>query len=290
MNRLLGVAGCQMDIRPKAVDRNLESLRQHIELIKFYSPWVNLVVAPELCFQDAAGFEEQALPIPNTMTAYCADLAREFSVFLVAGSMYERAGDKIFNTTPVFDPAGTIIAKYRKLYPWRPHEKTAAGGETLVFDIPGKDGDGTRVGVCNCFDIWFPELLRDLVFKGAELIVAPTASGTADRQQELILARAAAIQHQCFVLSVNGAGCRGIGQSLLADPEGNVVQQAGSVKENLIAMLDMGAVDRSRQYGVAGVSRPLTSFFHEKHRFDYQDQAYEKSPIAGRYCYNDPED
>jgi hypothetical protein len=80
-------------------------------------------------------------------------------------------------------------------------------------------------------------------------------------------------------IGINGVGSGGRGESLIVDPEGNVVQKTGQLQENMIAMLDMEAVQRSRDYGIAGVSRPLTSFFHEKHRFGYQTQAFEKSPV-----------
>ena len=126
---------------------------------------------------------------------------------------------------------------------------------------------------------WFPELIRDLVFKGARIVLVPTAAGTQDRAQEIILARAAAIQNQCFILSVNGVGSGGKGRSLLVDPQGNIVQEAGPCQENLIAMIDLDEVQRSRDYGVAGVSRPLASFFHEKHRFEYQTASFEESPV-----------
>ncbi|MBU0465880.1 MAG: carbon-nitrogen hydrolase family protein, partial [Proteobacteria bacterium] len=128
------------------------------------------------------------------------------------------------------------------------------------------------------------EVIRDLAFKGAQIIFIPTAAGTQDRSQEIILTQAAAIQNQCYVVSINGLGINGVssggkGKSLIVDPEGKIVQKAGQLQENLIAMLDLDAVQRSRDYGIAGVSRPLASFFHEKHRFDYQTQPFEKSPV-----------
>ena len=66
---------------------------------------------------------------------------------------------------------------------------------------------------------------------------------------------------------------------MIVDPEGNIMQKAEQRQENLIAMIDLENVQRSRDYGVAGVSRPLASFFHEKHRFEYQTQPFEQSPI-----------
>lgn len=278
MSGLLGLGACQMEVAPEDIQKNLDHLKIQVRLMKFYSPWIKLVVTPELCFQGVPDFKNRAMPIPNRITDFCADLAREQQIFLVPGSVYETHDGNIYNSSPVFDDQGNILSVYRKMYPWRPHEKTVSGKHTVTFDIPGIG----IIGVCNCYDLWFPELIRDLVFKGATIILIPTATGTADRCQEIILARAAAIQNQCFIVSVNTAGCSGKGESLIVDPEGNIVQRAGAGKENLIAMLDLGAVQRSRDYGVAGVTRPLASFFHEKHRFDYQTRPFEESPVYSR--------
>jgi len=98
--------------------------------------------------------------------------------------------------------------------------------KTVVFDIP----DLGRVGVCICYDLWFPELIRDLIFKGAEVIVIITLSGTQDRRQETVLCQAAAIQNQCYVMSINGVGGGGKGESLIVDPEGIVTQQAWQLR------------------------------------------------------------
>ncbi|RLB92731.1 MAG: carbon-nitrogen hydrolase family protein [Deltaproteobacteria bacterium] len=275
MSSLLGLGACQMNVHPEDVQKNLDNMAKQVAVIKYYSPWVKLVVTPELCFQGAPAFEKKAREIPNSITEFCSKVARDNKIYLVPGSIYERQGKSIYNSSPVFDDMGTIIETYRKMYPWRPQEKTISGNKTLVFDMPGIG----RIGLCNCYDLWFPELIRDLVFKGAQIILVPTASGTQDRAQEIILSMAAAIQNQCFIVSVNGTGGGGKGESLIVDPEGNIVQKAGQRNENLIAMLDLDAVQRSRDYGIAGVTKPLASFFHEKHRFDYQTQPFEMSPV-----------
>ncbi len=279
MNRLLGMAACQLEVIPGNVEENLSNMVKQIELIKFYSPWVKVIVASELILQGAPNALNLAEPIPGPITSVCSRVAKEHNIYLIPGSMYEKKKGEIYNSSPVFDPQGDIIEVYHKMYPWRPHEKTRSGEKTLVFDIPGL----ARVGLCNCYDLWFPELIRDLVFKGAQIIFVPTAAGTQDRKQEIILTQAAAIQNQCYMVSINGLGINGVssggkGHSLIVDPEGNIIQQAGQRQENLIAMLDMNAVQRSRDYGITGVSRPLASFFHEKHRFDYQSQPFENSP------------
>lgn len=280
MSRLLGLAACQLEVVPGEIEKNLENMVRQIKLVKYYSPWVKLVVASELIIQGAPNFENIAESIPGPITQFCSDVAKEHQIYFIPGSMYEKKGKDIYNASPVFDDTGKLIHVYHKMYPWRPHEKTVSGKKTLVFEIPGM----ARIGLCNCYDMWYPELIRDLVFKGAEVILVPTAAGTQDREQELILARAAAIQNQCYIVSINGLGINGVssggkGHSMIVDPEGKIVQKAGQLQENLIAMLDIGAVQRSRDFGVAGVTRPIASFFYEKHRFDYQTQPFEKSVI-----------
>ncbi|THB81187.1 MAG: carbon-nitrogen hydrolase family protein [Desulfobacteraceae bacterium] len=280
MSRLLGLAACQLEVFPGDTGKNLENMTRQIELIKYYSPWVKLIVASELVIQGSTDFETLAETIPGPITDVCSRIAKEHGIYFIPGSMYEKKEGRIFNASPVFDDQGNMIHNYHKMYPWRPHEKTDSGRQTLVFDLP----DAGRIGLCNCYDLWFPEVIRDLVFKGAEVILIPTAAGTQDRVQEVIMARAAAIQNQCYVISVNGVGVNGVasggkGHSLIVDPEGHIVQEAGQLQENLIAMLDLETVQHSRDFGIAGVSRPLASFFHEKHRFEYQTLAYEESPV-----------
>jgi predicted amidohydrolase len=277
MSRELGIGTCQIDTVPGEIERNLQALADSMRATRHHSPWASLICAPELCLQGIPNMAAVAQAIPGELTDRCADLARQHGVYLVPGTFYERCDGRIYNTAPVFDPQGKLVATYRKLYPWRPAEKTTSGkaDDTLVFEVPGAG----RVGLCICYDLWFPELLRDLVWKGAELLLVPTATGTADRAQELILAQAAAIANQCFVVSVNGAGRGGVGRSLIVDPEGNVMQQTGQVPENMAARLDLDRVQSVRLHGTCGVSRPLASFFHEKHRFSYQDGDDSQSPL-----------
>ncbi len=77
-----------------------------------------------------------------------------------------------------------------------------------------------RLGLSICYDAWFPEVTRHLAWMGAEVVLNLVKTTTADRAQELVLARANAIVNQVFVVSVNCAGPVGTGQSLIVDPEG----------------------------------------------------------------------
>jgi formamidase len=186
------------------------------------------------------------------MTERIGALARELGVWLVPGSFYERAENRaIYNTAIAVSPGGEIVARYRKCFPWRPYETTAAGTELVVFDV----AEVGRVGLAICYDGNFPETFRQLAWLGAEVVLQPSLTPTRDRDLELVLARANAIVNQVFVVNVNAAGPQATGQSLVVDPEGLVRQQAGGGEEILVDVLDLDAVRRVREHGTLGLNR-----------------------------------
>ena len=121
----------------------------------------------------------------------------------------------------------------------------------MVFDMEGIG----RAGLMICYDGWFPEVARHLSWMGAEVILQPTATGTSDRDQELVLARANAIVNQSYVVNVNMGGRPGPGRSIICDPEGHPLQVAGDGEEYLTEVLDLDAVTRAREYGSVGLNR-----------------------------------
>ena len=149
-------------------------------------------------------------------------------------------------------PDGKLAASYRKIFPWRPFECFTPGDRFVVCDVPAVG----RIGLAVCYDIWYPEVSRQLAWMGAEVIIFPAQTSTCDRAQELILARANAITNQVFVVSVNAAAPVGTGQSIVVDPEGLVRTQAsGEVPTTLTDVIDLDEVDRVRTYGTCGLNR-----------------------------------
>src|SRR4051812_7185586 len=126
----------------------------------------------------------------------------------------------------------------------------------MTFDIP----DVGRVGLMVCYDGMFPELARQLAWWGAELIVQPTLTTTSDREAEIIVARATAIQNQVAVVNVNAASPGGVGRSIYVGPEGEVRVQAGAGEEVLVDVVDFAAVERVRRVGTFGMNRLWEQF------------------------------
>lgn len=225
-----------------------------------------MVVYPEFHLCGASGTPEQrkaqleaaAEPIDGPRHTHLARIARNLGVWLLPGTVCERGEDgHLYNTAPVYSPAGERVAAYRKCFPWRPYEPFQPGNHFEVFDVPGIG----RIGLAICYDIWFPEVARQLAWMGAEVIINQAATSTCDRTQEQVLVKANAIFNQVFMVSVNAATPTGEGQSLVVDPEGNVrMHMPGATPGILTDVLNVDEVTRVRTFGTAGMNRMWSQF------------------------------
>jgi predicted amidohydrolase len=248
----LAVAGLQLDL--KSGD-NMERIAEEVAAVKRRLPWIDLVLLGELSLFGPDSSKAQSMPGPAE--ARFRDIAREHKIWLVPGSIYERSEGRIFNTAPVINPGGEVVARCRKLYPFLPYERgVAAGDEPCVFDMPGVG----RVGVSICYDMWFPETTRALACMGAEVVLHPTMTNTVDREAEKAIARASAAQNQLWFVDINVAGDLGVGGSCVHGPGGEIAHQAGSGREIIALDLDLGHVRRVRERGWNGLGQTLKSF------------------------------
>ena len=263
MTRLFGIAGVQMSVEEWDMDTTFEKMADIALNIRKGLPWVDMVVYHELVVPGLVQFKtpenidwykKNSGPVPGPQTDRLCELARKTRHWLIPGSMWEIENDKMYNTTVVISPEGDIVAKYRKMFPWFPSEAgTTPGDQFCVFDIP----DVGRFGVCICYDMWFPEVARQLAWMGAEVIIQPTLTPTPDRELELVMARANALFNQCFFVSVNGIGEWGGGRSTIIDPDGRILHQMGTNQTLMAELLDLDHTTRTREYGTLGVAQTL---------------------------------
>ena len=246
------IAGLQLEI---ARGDNLALLRSEIESVAGRFPWVQMVVLGELSVYGSGTGRAEPLAGP-TEQEFCR-IARALNLWLLPGSLYVREGDLVFNVIPVINPAGEVVARHRKMFPFLPYETgVASGKEFVVFDVPSVG----RCGVSNCYDMWFPETTRTLAAMGAEVILHPSMTNTIDRDVELAIARTNAATNQCYFLDVNVAGRLGFGQSIVCGPGGEVVYQAGRGREIFPVEVDFDLVRRVRRRGWNCVGQVLKSF------------------------------
>ncbi|MCA9146286.1 MAG: carbon-nitrogen hydrolase [Planctomycetaceae bacterium] len=213
--------------------------------------------------EDHARFAE-AEPIPGPTSDVLAEAARKHEVVIV-GSMFERRAHGLYhNTAVVFDTDGTQLGMYRKMHiPDDPlfYEK--------FYFTPGDLGFRSfqtrfgRIGVCVCWDQWFPEAARLTALTGAEILFYPTAIGWLPEEKDAYgasqhsawetMMRSHAITNGVFVAAPNRVGHEGKlqfwGASFVADPYGQVVARAShDSEETLIVECDLNTLDTARTH------------------------------------------
>lgn len=258
MSRPLPLALAQVPGRNRD---DLDAFASHADTTVRLHPHTRLLVYPELhlATDDTDPLDQRAvLDSAEPLTSgprhrRFSEIAGDLGVWLCPGSVSERGEDgHVYNTAVVYSPQGALAASYRKVFPWRPFEETRPGREFVVFPLPGVG----RVGLSVCYDAWFPECTRHLAWLGADLVLNLVRTGTVDRPQEIVLARANATVNQVFVASVNAAGPSGMGHSVLVGPEGSVIAELpGATAGVLTAVVDLDAVTHTRRYGSFGLSR-----------------------------------
>lgn len=166
---------CQMPVTASKTE-NHATMRRYVH--DAAAAGCDLVALPEMwcCPYSNAAFAEYAEPQGGETWCLLRDTAREYDIWLVAGSVPERDGDAIYNTCYVFDPQGAQRAKHRKVHLF---DIDVTGGQRFFESdtlSPGQqytlvDTPFGKLGVAICFDVRFAELFRILALEGAQLIV-----------------------------------------------------------------------------------------------------------------------
>jgi N-carbamoylputrescine amidase len=207
--------------------------------------------------------------IPGKSTAALGELARELHVIIIA-SLFERRGAGLYhNTAVVIDGDGNLLGKYRKMHiPDDPlyHEK--------FYFTPGDLGfqswktERGNLGVCVCWDQWYPEAARLTALRGAEIIFYPTAIGwhpkekgefgKAQHSSWELIQRSHAVANGCYVAAANrvgheapagGDGIEFWGQSFICGPDGEILAKASIADEEIVAAeVDWSRVNEHRTH------------------------------------------
>jgi predicted amidohydrolase len=215
-------------------------------------PEIHLFGGSDLAPDANAWLAEVAEPLDGPRVRALGEIAAAHGIWLIPGSLPERAGQAVHNTAVVFAPDGRLVASYRKVFPWRPFEAWAPGDEWVTFDVP----EVGRFGLSICFDSWFPESTRQLSWLGADIVLNLVKTVGEDRAQEVVLAQANAIVNQLYFLSVNAAGPVGSGRSIYVDPDGGVMAERPDAEPAVTFVeIDPDRVRHVRAHGTVGLSR-----------------------------------
>jgi predicted amidohydrolase len=266
------VAGLQLDLHP---GDNLARIATEVASAKRRFPWIDLIILPELAAYGPSTDRAQA-PGGLAETAFC-QMAHDNGIYLLPGSLFQIENGQMANVALVIDRSGSVVSRYRKMFPFRPYEEGVTPGDSFCV-VP--IANGGRLGVSICYDLWFPEITRSLVWMGAEALLCPSLTNTIDRDVELSLARANAAANQCYVINVNTGSPLGTGKSIVCGPGGEVIHQAGSGYEVFVVELDFDYVARVRRQGWHGLGQPLKSFRDHRVKFPAYQEGAESPSLA----------
>lgn len=249
MNRYLNVGLMQFEISPDT-NENIEKIKRNVFTLMNGMNRPEMILGPELSLGPNSKGQ-----IPGQITKVLGDIAKEYGIYFLPGSLKEvvKEGDQeiLYNALPIFGPDGEIIDVYRKMCPYYPPETAITPGRDFVmFTIKEKD---IKVGVMICHDWCFPDISKNLTLMGAEILFRPAIDPEGLYEAFKYVPSVRALENQAYFISLNAAGkyvgTNAYGHSMIADPEGRIIYEAGEGEVNYCITLDADFVKRSRTHG-----------------------------------------
>jgi len=220
----------------------------------------DLVMLPEHFnfMGDDEGRRQQAERVENSPSLEAIrEQAQAYRVHVHLGSFLEECDGRLYNTGIVVDPQGNLVARYRKIHlfdveipggkQYLESNLITPGSEIVTFTV-----GGFVFGMATCYDLRFPELFRQLVDRGAHVLLLPAAfTLQTGRDHWQVLLQARAIENQCWVAAVGQWGALPpdhtcFGRSMVINPWGLVVAQATDGTTTLLADLDIAELQAIR--------------------------------------------
>lgn len=242
----------QMDIVAGHPEENRKKVKKWVEVtmleqkpdvLMLPEMWTTAFTLPEL--------EDIADDDGEPTTAFIQKLAKQNKVNIIAGSIANKKQGDVYNTAFVVDRKGTVVYSYDKIHlvPMLDEHLYLTGGQEKVhmFEL-----EGVKMGIIICYDLRFPELARNLMLEGVEVlhIVAEWPAPRKDHWKHLQLARA--IENQMYVVSCNRVGVYNdeefAGTSMMIDPWGVPIKVGSKDKEEtIVSRIDLETVPEIRK-------------------------------------------
>ncbi|QHW34425.1 carbon-nitrogen family hydrolase [Paenibacillus rhizovicinus] len=240
----------QMHVDAGNPDANFERLQSKLEEAVSGESKPELIMLPEMWNTGYAleRIDEIADPEGQRTKAMLSSFAKAHAVQLIGGSIAEKRADGVYNTMYVFNEQGELTSQYSKIHLFRlmDEEKHLKAGE----ELGQLEAGGAPAGMMICYDIRFPELARKLALGGAKAMFVPAQWPNPRLHHWRTLLTARAIENQMFVIACNRCGTSGestfFGHSLILDPWGEIIAEAGEEETIVRAEIDLALVDAVR--------------------------------------------
>ncbi len=199
-----------------------------------------VIITPEMFTTGYAITRDEVLRLaedPGGPTeAAVAELARRHGLAVVYGHPERAAGGGAYNAATMIGPDGVVRGRHRKVHLYGDLDRaqfTASPARPAPFDF-----DGVRVGMLICYDVEFPEAVRELTVHGAATVLVPTANMVGCEAVQDLLVPARACENGCGIGYANYCGADAVfeynGRSEICGPDGKVLARASATDEELI--------------------------------------------------------
>ncbi|SDN25496.1 Carbon-nitrogen hydrolase [Fictibacillus solisalsi] len=243
------IAVCQLNVLQGDRESNLLNAEQKID--EAVSNGAEIVVLPEMWL---SGYDFNHLgrhiePLDGETSIFLSGKAKEHRIWLIGGSFTADRGDGVYNTSLSFSPSGELINTYSKMHliGLMHEDQYLRGG----LDSPLFDLGSHRASTVICYDIRFPELMRHYAVENASILFVPAQWPIQREEHWKILLRARAIENQFFVVGANVSGRNENdvfnGHSMIINPLGKIIAEAGSEPTILYATIDLDSVSSVRE-------------------------------------------
>ena len=252
------IALCQINV----VDNKQKNIENATSMIlKATHQKADFIVLPEMfnCPYSNEKFIEYCEEEINSPTlSKIAKLANENNIYILAGSIPEKEGAKVFNTSYLFNKNGEIIAKHRKMHLFdidvkgkiyfKESDTLSPGNQVTIAKT-----EFGKIGIGICYDIRFPELARLMVESGAQILFYPGAFNmtTGPAHWELTF-RARALDNQVYCVGVapalnTKASYHSYGHSIITNPWGEVISQLDETENLKVVEIDLDEIKKIRE-------------------------------------------
>jgi len=240
-------------IQLEVVDRPKSETLAHVLELVDQASGSDLILLPEAwpCGHFSVHrYRQDSEPVDGPTVRALSKRASALGSAILMGSFVECDGADLFNTSVLLDAEGRAVARYRKIHLFGhgsgESKLLRRGDEVVVADLPWG-----RLGLSTCYDLRFPELYRLMVDRGAVLFPVVSAWPMARLEAWRLFSLARAHENLCFLASCNCAGVdqgiRYAGHSMVVDPLGQVVAEAGEGECTISADIDLELVREARE-------------------------------------------
>lgn len=242
-------------------EENVKKARTMLDSLALAYPHPHFICLPEMFSylpdpkDDFDTIDRIAVEKGGPLSDMFSEYARKFNSYIIAGSQIEKRDGKHFNTSFLFEPDGNLIAGYSKT-----HLFDTPDYKESWFFTPGDrlmmvDTEYCKIGMIICYDIRFPEILRTLALRGAELFFCPAAfpmGGTSPGEDHWkTLTKAASLHNMIYLVAVNQIGFKYpftyFGRSVIVDPWGIEIAKASNKEGVISAELDLEYLRETRK-------------------------------------------